>query len=67
MTVPMMFSTDETCDIGMATGTPVSPDFQARRNEFSGKVKWVQLDLGKENDDHLVTVGDLYRIAMARQ
>ena len=67
MTMPMMFSADETCDVGVSTGTPVSTDFSARGNEFSGKVKWVQIDIGKEDESHLVTVDDLYRIAMARQ
>ncbi len=67
VTMPMMFSGDETCDVGVSTGTPVSTDFSARGNEFSGKVKWVQIDIGKEDESHLVTVDDLYRIAMARQ
>jgi arylsulfatase A-like enzyme len=66
-TAPMLFSGDETCDVGVDTGTGVSADYPARGNEFSGKVKWVQLDVGAEDDDHLVTVDDLYRIAMARQ
>ncbi len=67
VTIPMMFSADETCDVGVSTSTPVSTDFSARGNEFSGKVKWVQIDIGKEDESHLVTVDDLYRIAMARQ
>jgi arylsulfatase A-like enzyme len=67
MTVPMAFSADETCDVGVGTGTAVSTDYPERGNEFTGKVKWVQLDIGKEDESHLVTVDDLYRIAMARQ
>ncbi len=67
VTMPMAFSGDETCDVGAGTGTPVSIDFPQRGNEFSGKVKWVQLDIGQEDESHLVTVEDLYRIAMARQ
>lgn len=67
VTMPMMFSADETCDVGVGTGTAVSPDYPERHNEFNGKVKWVQLDIGKEDEGHLVTVEDLYRIAMARQ
>lgn len=67
VTMPMAFSGDETCDVGVGTGTPVSIDFPQRGNEFSGKVKWVQLDIGQEDESHLVTVEDLYRIAMARQ
>lgn len=67
VTVPMLFSGDETCDVGTDTGTGVSADYPRRGNEFSGKVKWVQLDIGEKGDGHLVSVEDLYRIAMARQ
>jgi arylsulfatase A-like enzyme len=67
VTVPLLFSADETCDVGVDNGTGVSTDYPAHRNEFSGKVKWVQLDIGETDDSHLVTVEDLYRIAMARQ
>ncbi|MGA8474465.1 MAG: arylsulfatase [Candidatus Cybelea sp.] len=66
-TVAMVFSADETCDVGVGTGTAVSSDYPQRGNNFTGKVKWVQLDIGKEDESHLVTVEDLYRIAMARQ
>jgi arylsulfatase len=67
MTLPMILSADETCDVGVGTGTAVSADYPERGNAFTGKVKWVQLDIGKEDESHLVTVEDLYRIAMARQ
>jgi len=49
-TVPMLFSADETCDVGRGTGSAVSPDYDPRNNEFSGEVNWVQIDL--EKDDH---------------
>jgi hypothetical protein len=67
MTLAMILSADETCDVGVGTGTAVSADYPERGNAFTGKVKWVQLDIGKEDESHLVTVEDLYRIAMARQ
>ncbi len=67
VTVPMLFSADETCDVGVDNGTCVSTDYPHRDNEFSGKVKWVQLDISDKDEAHLVTVEDLYRIAMARQ
>ena len=35
-TVPMLFSADETCDVGKETGSPVSPDYGPPGNEFSG-------------------------------
>jgi len=36
-------------------------------NEFSGQVNWVQVDLGKDDHDHLISPERRFRIAMARQ
>jgi len=66
-TVPMLFSADETCDVGKETGSPVSPDYGPRDNKFSGKVNWVQIDLEKDDQDHLISPEERFRIAMARQ
>ncbi len=66
-TVPMIFSGDETCDIGKETGTPVSSDYGPRGNEFTGKVHWVQLDIGLDDQDHLISPEERLRVAMARQ
>jgi len=68
-TQPMMFSGDETTDIGSDTATPVSDDYGAKDSGFTGKVKWVEIDLGAdaEDADHLITPEERYRIAMARQ
>jgi len=43
-TVPGRFSADETFDIGMDTGTPVSADYKSP-NAFTGKLKKVTIDL----------------------
>jgi arylsulfatase A-like enzyme len=68
-TVPMVFSADETADVGLDSGTPVTDDFDAGDGTFEGRVKWVQLDLGDdaEDADHLISPDERYRIAMARQ
>jgi arylsulfatase len=68
-TIPMIFSADETTDIGSDTATPVSDDYGARDNEFNGKVAWVQLDVdaNAESVDHLIPPEERMRIAMARQ
>ena len=66
-TVPMMFSADETCDVGKETGSPVSPDYGPTGNEFSGEVNWVQIDLEKDDHDHLIAPEERLRLAMARQ
>ena len=67
MTVPMLFSADETCDVGKETGSPVSPDYGPPDNEFSGEVNWVQIDLEKDDHDHLISPEERFKIAMARQ
>lgn len=66
-TQPMIFSGDETTDIGQETGTTVSLDYTARDSRFTGKINWVQIDLGSDDHDHFITPDERLRIAMARQ
>jgi arylsulfatase len=66
-TQPMAFSADEAADVGGDTGSPASPDYGPTGNAFSGDINWVQIDLGNDNHDHLITAEDRFRIAMARQ
>ena len=66
-TVPMAFSADETCDVGKETGSPVSPDYGPTGNEFSGEVNWVQIDLEKDDHDHMISPDERFKVAMARQ
>ena len=66
-TQPMIFSADETTDIGYESGTTVSPDYTAHGSRFSGKILWVQLDTGADDNDHFVSPEERLRVAMARQ
>ena len=68
-TVPMLFSADETTDVGSDTATPVSDDYGARDSHFTGTVRWVQIDLdaAAEDTDHLIGPDERLRVAMARQ
>jgi arylsulfatase A-like enzyme len=68
-TVPMLFSGDETTDVGRDTATPVSDDYGPRDSEFTGRVRWVQLDIDEsaENLDHVISPEQRLQIAMARQ
>ncbi len=63
----MAFSGDETCDVGRESGSPVSPDYGPRDNDFNGKVNWVQIDLGLDDHDHLISPDERLSFAMARQ
>ena len=67
MTVPMLFSADETCDVGMGTGSPVSPDYDPSDNAFSGEVNWVRIDLATDDHGHMISPEDRFKVAMARQ
>jgi arylsulfatase len=66
-TVPMIYSADETCDIGEDTGSPVSDDYTPDESHFNGRVNWVQLDAGEDKHDHLITPEERLRVAMIRQ
>jgi arylsulfatase len=68
-TEPMLFSPDETTDLGSDSATPVSDDYGPGDSEFTGRVQWVQLDLGEDaqDADHFITPEERLRVAMARQ
>ncbi len=68
-TAAMIFSADDGCDVGVDTGSPVSPDYGSRGNEFSGRIKGVQLAIAEDavSLDHLVSPEEAIHIAMARQ
>ena len=65
--VPMAYSADETGDVGKEGGSPVSPDYGATGNDFSGEVNWVQIDLEKDDHDHMISPDERFRILMPRQ
>src|SRR4051794_23719345 len=50
-TVPLLFSADETADVGRDTASPVSDDYDGESSVFTGTVNWVQIDLGDDAQD----------------
>jgi arylsulfatase len=66
-TQPMVFSADETTDIGYESGTTVTDDYTARDSRFTGRINWVQIDVGTDDHDHFIDPEERLRIAMARQ
>ena len=36
-------------------------------NKFSGEIDWVQIDIGEDSHDHLITPEERLNIAMAKQ
>jgi hypothetical protein len=66
-TEPLIFSADETCDIGFESGSPVTSDYSTK--SFSGVVNWVEIDIDNaaENLDHLIKPEQRLAISMAIQ
>jgi arylsulfatase A-like enzyme len=67
-TAPMIFSADDTCDVGVEGGALVADDYP-EPNAFTGEVNWVEIVLGAdaEDADHYVSPEERVQIAMARQ
>jgi hypothetical protein len=68
-TVPLLFSADETADVGYEAGTSVSDDYSPKTSRFQGTINWVQIDVGEDADDpdHLVSPEERLRVAMTLQ
>ncbi len=66
-TQAMIFSADETTDIGYESGTTVTDDYTASTSKFTGTINWVQIDLGDDDNDHYIDPDERLRIVMARQ
>jgi arylsulfatase len=64
----MIFSADDTCDVGREEGALVAEDYPIP-NTFTGEVNWVEIDVGKAADDpdHQIDPDERIRVAMARQ
>jgi hypothetical protein len=68
-TLPIVFSADDGCDVGRDSGAPVSPDYPAGTNTFTGRIRGVQLAIADaaQAEDHHVDPEEALRVAMARQ
>jgi arylsulfatase A-like enzyme len=67
LTQAMIFSADETTDVGYESGTAVSSEVTPGTSRFNGKIEWVQIDLGTDDNDHLIDPEERLKIVMARQ
>jgi arylsulfatase A-like enzyme len=67
-TAAMIFSADDTCDVGMEGGALVAEDYPVPNN-FTGEINWVEIDVAEaaEDVDHLISPEERLRVAMARQ
>jgi arylsulfatase len=65
-TQPLIFSADETTDIGDDYGMPVSADY-AGSSRFNGRIEVVQIDVGEDDHSHLIDPAEVARVATSRQ
>jgi arylsulfatase A-like enzyme len=66
-TAAMIFSADDTCDVGLEGGSLVAEDYPTP-NTFTGRVNWVQIDVGDTKDeDHMLAPEERLKVVMARQ
>ncbi|MCP9272507.1 arylsulfatase [Mycolicibacterium sp. CAU 1645] len=67
-TVPAAFSASETCTVGADPGSPVSQEYPAGKNRFTGGIAWVQIDVGDLDPQHLARQrAQQIRVAMGTQ
>ena len=67
MTQGIIFSADETTEVGYEAGTPVMSGYTPAESKFTGKIHWVQIDTGDDDHDHYLDADERYRIAIATQ
>lgn len=66
VTQPLIFSADETTDIGDDYGLPVSANY-AESSRFNGRIDVVQIDIGDDDHSHLIDPAEVARVAYSRQ
>ena len=66
VTQPLIFSADETTDIGNDYGMPVSADY-AGASRFNGRIDVVQIDVGDDDQSHLIDPEQVAMVAISRQ
>jgi len=65
-TVPLVFSLDETCDVGRDTASPVSDDYTSATSEFTGSIHEVRIEIAKGTPDFRHLIDPEHRLAVAR-
>src|SRR5579862_1327145 len=66
-TVPIVFSGDETSDVGVKHGSPMTPDMPPEQSRFNGTVNVVVIETAGDNHDHLLSKEDVLNMIVARQ
>jgi hypothetical protein len=61
------YSLCETGGVGTDAGSPISDEYGAGDNAFTGEINWVRLEVGTDSHDHLLEPEQLMHFAMSRQ
>jgi arylsulfatase len=66
-TTAYYFSFDETLNVGIDRGTPVTDEYRPVDNAFTGTIHTVRIDLDDDGHDEHLTAADRQRMALAHQ
>lgn len=66
-TAPMVFSADETSDVGLKRGSPMIAEMPAEKSAFNGTVDVVVIETAGESTDHLLDPEQVLNMIIARQ
>jgi hypothetical protein len=64
-TVPLVFSADETSDVGLKRGSPLTTDIPVMDNDFNGTVEIVVIETSGESVDHLLSREQVMEMLLA--
>jgi hypothetical protein len=65
-TEPIGFGYEYT-DVGRDAQSPVTDDYPAGDNTFTGTITWIEMEAGTDSHDHLIDPGQIFHHAMAKQ
>ncbi|SEF18751.1 arylsulfatase [Jiangella alba] len=65
-TEPIGFGYEPT-DVGRDILSPVTDDYPAADNAFTGTIKWIEMEAGDDSHDHLLEPADFFRVVMYKQ
>lgn len=66
-TAPMCFSADETSDVGVKHGSPMTPEMPPAGSEFNGAVNVIVLETSGDSHNHLLSREEVLSMIVARQ
>lgn len=57
----------EYTDVGRDAQSPVTNDYSGDDSTFTGKIKWIEMEGGKDSHDHMIDPSSVLQVAMAKQ